>query len=301
MAQVGIGDDFVDYSANCGNLSAAVGLFGVLEGYVDARGMSECVVRIHNTNTGKMLLARVPVVDDQPATDGDVHIDGVPGTAPGIALDYRDTAGAITGSLLPLGQATAEIQVDGLGPVCVSVVDLSNLIVYIAAESLGLGEHDDLDARLADEDMMCKLEAVRGAAAHAVGLASSPSRARVESPLTPQLAVVSPPRAFRAMTDGRPISANDMNLAARIYTAGALHRSYPGTGLANIAVAVQLLGSLPNIACAASRGGPADGEVVVGHPCGLASARGRVGPHHEVLEASYLRTARRILVGEAFL
>jgi len=126
FGQVSITEPFIDYDINCGNLSAAVGVYAIEEGWVRA---TEPVtrVRMHNTNTRKVLIAEVPVVDGVPQVEGELAIDGVPGTGAEIVLDYAQSVGASTGRLLPTGQPSEKIHVPALDrAVPVSVVDVAN-------------------------------------------------------------------------------------------------------------------------------------------------------------------------------
>src|SRR5262249_7167882 len=145
FGQVEVTRAFVDYRGNCGNISSAIGPFAIDEGLVPARE-PETLVRIHNTNTGKLIHARVPVVGEQAAVRGDFVLPGVAGTGARIALDFLDPGGAVTGRLFPTGHAREVLDVPGLGPVTVSLVDATNPVVFVRAKDLGLEgtEHPDL-------------------------------------------------------------------------------------------------------------------------------------------------------------
>lgn len=122
FGQVSITDAFVDYAGNCGNISSAVGPYAIDEGLVDPVE-PVTTVRIHQTNTQCILLAHVPVRNGKAAVEGDYHIDGVPGTGARIALDFADTEGSITGRLLPTGNPVDRLEVPGVGPIELSLVD----------------------------------------------------------------------------------------------------------------------------------------------------------------------------------
>src|SRR5215475_14374488 len=114
FAQIGVRDSFVDYGANCGNMSSAVGPFALEEGLVEGPADGEATVRIHNTNTSKVIVARFPVRDGTPASTGDLEIDGVSGKAAPIRLEFLDPGGARTGKLLPTGNPCDELEVEGM-------------------------------------------------------------------------------------------------------------------------------------------------------------------------------------------
>ena len=114
FAQASIDEPFVDHSGNCGNISSAVGPFAIDEGLVDPAEPTT-TVRIHQTNTNCILVAEVPVVNGKAAVEGSYHIDGVPGTGARIELDFSDTAGAVTGHILPTGNPLDRLDVEGVG------------------------------------------------------------------------------------------------------------------------------------------------------------------------------------------
>lgn len=126
FAQVAIDRPEVDYASNCGNMSSAIGPFAVDEGLVAPPAGNEAVVRIHNTNTGKIIVARFPMEDGRAAVTGDLAIDGVAGTGAPIRLDFTDPGGAGTGRLLPTGNLTDRLDVPGLGPLRVTLIDAAN-------------------------------------------------------------------------------------------------------------------------------------------------------------------------------
>ncbi|MCI0582491.1 MAG: PrpF family protein, partial [Chloroflexi bacterium] len=129
FGQVEVTRAAVDYRGNCGNISSAIGPFAIAEGLVPAREPAT-VVRIHNTNTRKLIHARIPVEAGQAAVRGDFVLDGVPGSGARIALDFLDPGGAVTGRLLPTGHAQETLEVAGLGTIAASLVDATNPIVF---------------------------------------------------------------------------------------------------------------------------------------------------------------------------
>ena len=132
FAQVSVTEPVVDFDINCGNISAAVGAYAIDEGLVRVEGPIT-TVRIHNTNTGRILLAKVPIVDGAAGVEGTYAVHGVPGTGAPIALDFAQTAGGITGSLLPTGNETDMLET-AIGPIEATIIDLANLTVFFRAE-----------------------------------------------------------------------------------------------------------------------------------------------------------------------
>ena len=137
FAQIAVKEASVDYSGNCGNMSSAMGPFAVTEGLATAPADGEAVVRIHNTNTGKVIIARFPMADGEPQTEGELAIDGVAGTGAPVRLEFIDPGGTKTGRLLPTGHARDLLSVPGLGEVEASLVDAANPCVFVAASALG--------------------------------------------------------------------------------------------------------------------------------------------------------------------
>src|SRR5690606_35771456 len=137
FAQVQVKEARVDYGGNCGNMSSAIGPFAVDEGLV-AAGSGEATVRIHNTNTGKIIHSTFPVAHGRSVERGDLVIPGVSGSGAPVRLDFLEPGGASTGRLLPTGRATDRLEVPGMGAVTVSLVDAANACVFLDAETLGL-------------------------------------------------------------------------------------------------------------------------------------------------------------------
>jgi methylitaconate Delta-isomerase len=283
FGQVSITAAVVDYDINCGNISAAVGAYAIDEGLVEVREPSTRV-RIHNTNTGRVLVADVPVEHGRAAVAGDLAIDGVPGTGAPILLDYSDTAGGATGALLPTGNATdtLKVEISAAGvpvveAVRASIVDLGNLSVFFSAAEVGMtGTEGPGD--LTDENLAA-IAAVKQAAADLIGISGDG--------LVPVPVVV---------------AAAETGLVARVIGGrpAVLHRAYPGTVAACTAVAAAIAGTTVSEIAR----GDSDGLLAIGHPSGTMPARAQVrsdGSGWVVETAAYLRTARRLAEGRAFV
>lgn len=293
FVQCSISEPVADYSANCGNLTAAVGAYAVNEGLVPATE-PVTVVRMFNENTGKRVLAHVPVEDGMAATQGDCAIAGVPGTGAAIVTEYLDPAGSRFGALLPTGRTRERLDVAGLGAVEVSIVDATIPIVFIAPEAVGLAGDELPEVLNKDAGLLARLEAVRAAAAVQLGAAASLEAAARESVATPKIGWVSAPRDA-PVVGGGTLRAGEIDVLARMVSVGRVHHALPLTGLMCVAVASLLPGTL------AYRGAGGSGRVRVGHPKGMAAARVDMDAAGAVRSVSVERTARRLMVGEVFL
>ena len=292
FAQVSVSEPVVDYDINCGNISAAVGPYAVDEGLVPAVEPLT-TVRIHNTNTGRILVAELPVAGGVAAVEGDFAIDGVPGTGAPVRLDWAATAGGATGALLPTGRVTDLLELPGLGrSVETSIVDIGNLSVFFRAEAAGMAGTEgpsDLTAEALEAAV-----AVKEAAAALLGLPAGG--------LVPVPVAVAEPAAYRSYATGATVSAGELDLLARVVGGRppVLHKAFPGTVGVCTAVAAAVPGTV--VALAARRtGGDA---FVIGHPSGLLPVWARVraaAGGWEVEQAAYARTARRLAEGHAFV
>lgn len=295
FGQVEVTRPLVDYRGNCGNISAAIGPFAIDEGLVPARE-PETPVRIHNTNTGKLILARVPVEGGQAAVRGDFVLDGVPGTGARITLEFLDPGGAVTGRLLPTGMAREVLEVPGTGAVEVSLVDATNPVVFVRARDLGLTGTESPEALDADRALAARVEAIRAAAAVRMGLAPDPEAASRTSPAVPKVTLVAPPAAYRTLA-GTPVAPDRVDLMARLFSMGRAHRALALTGAMCLAVAARVPGSLP----AEMLGDEAeDGDVRIGHPSGVLAVAARVevsGGRPVARSVTVYRTARRLMEG----
>jgi hypothetical protein len=281
FAQVDVRTPVVDYAGNCGNCSAAVGPFAIDEKIVPAVA-DEKIVRIHNTNTRKIIVAHVPVKDGEAAVEGDFELAGVPGRGAKIALDFIDPGGAATGGLLPTGRPR-----DAVGGVEASLVDATNPVVFVRARDLGLTGAETPEAIDADRALGARLEAVRVEAAGRMGVPGSAA--------VPKIAVVARAAPFRAL-DGKPYASDQVDLLARVMSMGHCHRAFALTAAMCLAVAARIEGTVVH-ECAP---GDKDGDVRLGHPSGVlpiaATVTIRDGePWAE--RVTVYRTARRLMEG----
>ncbi|HZT48146.1 MAG TPA: PrpF domain-containing protein [Hyphomicrobiaceae bacterium] len=296
FAQVGVREALVDYGGNCGNMSSAVGPFAIEEGIVAAPADGEAVVRIHNTNTAKIIVARFPVTGGALAVDGDLEIDGVAGRAAPIRLEFLDPGGARTGSLLPTRRGCEELA-GGPGDraVAASCVDAANPCVFVAAADLGKTGVELPEELEADAQFLERMERIRRAAAVRMRLATDLDSA-ARSASVPKVAMVSAPQSARTLS-GHALAASDADICVRMISVGQPHRAVPITGAVCLAVAARVPGTVPHRFCRA-----ASGPIRIGHPSGTTlvdaavSTSGDGGAARAEYGAVY-RTARRLFEG----
>ena len=301
--QIAVDRAEADISGNCGNMSSAMGPFAVDEGLVAAAD-GEAVVRIHNTNTARMIHARFPVEDGRAAVNGDFSLPGVAGTGAPVRLDFLEPGGASTGSLLPTGRPVDRLDILGAGALDVSIVDAANLCCFVRAADIGLTGVETPAMLEGDTGALALLDAVRRAAGEAAGLDPVPGS-------IPKVGMVAPPTAFETLS-GERLGPADMDFSARIVSVGRPHRAVPLTAALCLGVAARMEGTLVREASGASGGGAdaaihdvrrvprGGGDIRIGHPSGIALVAAEVsgggaGPHAE--RAVVYRTARRMMDG----
>ncbi|PYN97032.1 MAG: PrpF family protein [Candidatus Rokuibacteriota bacterium] len=291
FGQVDVKSPLVHYTGNCGNCSSAIGPFAIDEKLVAAPADGEAVVKIHNTNTKKLIVAHVPVKDGEAAVDGDFELPGVPGKGARIALDFLDPGGAVTGRLLPTGRAR-----DIVDGVEASLVDATNPLVFVRARDVGLTGAEspaDVDADLRVSE---RLEKIRAAAARLMGIAPGPS--------SPKVAFVAPASAFTSL-DGSAYAAADVDVLGRVISMGNCHRAFALTSAMCLAVAAQIEGTIVAECASPARtagGLPKErrGSVRLGHPSGVLPVAAGVATRDGAPWAERVtvyRTARRLMEG----
>jgi 2-methylaconitate cis-trans-isomerase PrpF len=297
FGQVQIGDGVVDYSGNCGNMSSAIGPLAVDEGLVEAGGGAEASVRIHNTNTGKVIRSTFPVAAGRSVEAGELAIPGVAGTGAPVRLDFLDPGGAVTGRLLPTGRPAQVLDVPGVGAVEVSMVDAANPCVYVEAAAFGLTGGELPDAIEATPGLLERLAAVRLQASIAMGIATSLEEARAKR-VVPFVALVAAPRDTRTL-DGATLTADAADVVVRMISSGQPHRALPLTGSLCTAVAAQLPGSLVHRVARQGRGG----SLRLAMPSGVIHVDAAVEPDGDgwrAVRGSFFRTTRRLFEGSVW-
>jgi hypothetical protein len=299
FGQVAIDRAMIDGNANCGNLSAAVGVFAVEAGLTRVPD-GEAVVRMFNVNTRKRVDCVLRVDGGKPKATGDLAIAGVAGTGSPIRLDFLEPGGAGTGRLLPTGSVIDLLELPDGSTVETSIVDAANPCVFVRAADLGFSGTElptELKTRI---DLMARLEAVRAAAAVAAGMAHDARGATRDSPGIPKVAMVAP--AMDAPTlSGETLSALDCDIQVRMISMGLPHLAIPLTGAMCVGVAARIEGTLAH-SCArpASEGAP----FRVGHGSGAVPVSARVSRRGDgwfTESVSVFRTARVLMEGRVFV
>lgn len=301
FGQVGITEAKVDYSGNCGNISSGVGPFAIYQGLVDAiEPLTK--VRIHMTNTKKVLVAEVPVKEGEPAIEGHYHIDGCPGTGAKISIDWSDTGGAVTGKILPTGNVKDILNVEEVGHVTVSIVDAGNPITFIQAESLGMKGTENPFEIEAEAALLEKLERIRSVAAQRLGFVSDWRHATKKSQYAPFITMVNSPKTYTDYTTGETIEAGSFDILARLLFNQRMHKTYPGSGTVCTGTAARIPGTIVNELL--SKSTMSKNEVRIGHPAGVIPIEVEVrmeGTQPILKRAAIGRTARIIMEGYVFV
>jgi 2-methylaconitate isomerase len=302
FAQVQIRRALVDYTGNCGNMSAAVGPFGLATGLVK-RDDGEATVLVRNTNTAKLMRATFSVRDGLAVEEGTLAVPGVAGTGAPVRLDFLDPGGPATGALLPTGSATDELSTP-LGTFTVSIIDAANACVFVAASEIGL-EGTEMPEQLESRpEILAVLGAIRAHAAVAMGLVPDPEAA-ADRPMTPFVAVLAAPGRFAA-SNGDPVGPGDYNLGVRFVSNGQPHRAVPGTGALCVAVAARIPDSVAGmlVTPTAPCGSGNRTGLGLGTPAGVVTVDAHVEWSADggwlATSATSYRTFRRLFSGEVY-
>jgi 2-methylaconitate cis-trans-isomerase PrpF len=300
FAQIDPARALVAYDANCGNISAGVGPFAVDERLVEVRE-PVTVVRILNTNTGKVLVAHVPVCGGKAAVRGDTRIPGVPGTGAEVFMDFTGSIGAKTGRLLPTGRVLDSIEMSGRGRVDVTLCDAGNPVVFVAAADIGLTAREQPSKVDGDEEAIRTLRELRGKAAQLLGFCGDWRKVDEESANLPVVMFVAPPADYDT-SNGEAVAASSFDVCARFVFFNRCHESMAGTGSICIGAASRIPGSVVHRAVGAHAA--AAQTLRIGHPMGVMTVQVRATAGARPGEVTYerigfSRTARRIMAGEA--
>lgn len=297
FGQVQIKTAQVDWQPLCGNMSAAIGPFAVDEGLIRVPD-GPAAVRIHNTNTGKIIVAHFEVREGVAEVDGELEIPGVAGTGAPLRLDFLDPGGASTGHLLPTGNVVDVLDVPGLGKIEASLVDASNACVFVRAKDVGLTGTESPTQLEDDSALMQRLSAIRIEASLRMGLATDVEEAARRTAV-PFIAVVAPPTDSVTLS-GDAVVAASVDLLARALSNGQPHRALPLGVSMCMATAARIGGSVVNQVCAvpARTGG---GPLRIGMPSGVLQVAADVkqlgdGRWH-VESGGFYRTQRRLFEG----
>ena len=302
VGQVIVGKNQVDYKSNCGNMTAATAPFAVEEGMVE---ITEPIttVRMLNKNTNKYINVTVPIdpVTHSFAQDGDCHIAGVDGTAAELKVNFLDPAGSKTGKLLPTGNPKDVLDIPGFGKLEATILDVSNPIVLVRAEDIGL-KGTELPEEINSNAVACELlEKIRGTACVMIGQAKDLADATRNQPGVPKVGFFTTPVGFKDI-EGGTVNAEEMDVCARVISVFKCHKACPLTAASSISVACFLEGTLLYETLGAPQ--PGRETVRVGHPSGVMTMYPTITRENgdiQVPGVAVQRTARRIMEGTLFI
>ena len=305
FGQVAIDQAFVDWSGNCGNLSAAVGPFAIASGLVDAARIPHdgtVVVRIWQANIGKTIVAHVPITGGQVQETGDFELDGVTFPAAEVALEFMDPAadeGEGGGSMFPTGNVVDELDVPGIGKLKATLINAGIPTIFVDAQAIGYTGTELQGAINEDAKALAMFETLRAHGALRMGLIQQLVEARTRQH-TPKIAFVARPADYVA-SSGKRVAAKDVDLLVRAMSMGKLHHAMMGTAAVAIGTAAAIPGTLVNLAAG---GGEARTAVRFGHPSGTlrvgAEAR-LVDGQWQVAKALMSRSARVLMEGNVHI
>lgn len=299
FGQVSINEQFVDYGGNCGNISSAVGPYAIDKGLVRAiEPFTE--VKIHMTNTDKILTAIVPVKDGKALVKGDFKIDGVPGTGAKIVIDWSDAVGGCTGMLLPTGNSKDIIEVDK-EKYEVSIVDAGNIVIFINAEELNMNGVETPMQIDSNRELMNKIEKIRGNVCVKLGLVERWDDASKITPYQPFFAIVSKSADYTEI-NGKKVSANEIDFVSRLLFMLKTHKAYPITGTVSTGAAARIKNSV--VWDLLSEEAKQRSIIKIGHPAGVIEVVSESEGENEKFKIKNLkvyRTARIIMDGYVYV
>lgn len=292
FGQVEIAEAVVDYSGNCGNLSAGVVPFALLTGLI-AAGDGWHVFRLFNTNTGKLVDVGLTVEDGQAVIDGEFVVPGVSGAGAPIELIYPDPAGSRTGALLPTGRARESIDADGR-MFDVSLIDATLPLVIVPGSAVGLNGVELPETIDADRPAMRVIADLRRNAAVRMGLCTTPEEA---PQVVPKVAVLTFPQET-TLLDGSVLPAEDADVVVRMISMGQAHKAVPGTGAMCLAAAALIPDTIIQGIIARSPQPSSPPEVRLATPSGVVTAAARDESANTITATSLFRTARVLMRGQ---
>ena len=299
FGQVSIDKPFVDWSGNCGNLTAAVGAFAISNGLVDAARIPSdglCTVRIWQANIRKTIIAHVQISGGQVQETGDFELDGVTFPAAEVQIEFLDPAddGEEGGAMFPTGNLVDELEVPGIGTFPVTLINAGIPTIFLNAADIGYQGTELQEHINSDEQALAKFETIRAYGALKMGLIADISEAAARQH-TPKVAFVAAPQDY-VSSSGKPVAAADVDLLVRALSMGKLHHAMMGTAAVAIGTAAAIPGTLVNLAA----GGNEREAVRFGHPSGTlrvgAQAKLENG-EWKVTKAIMSRSARVIMEG----
>jgi hypothetical protein len=300
FGQVSIDKPFVDWSGNCGNLSAAVGPFAIAQGLIDPAKLPQdgiAVVRIWQANIGKTIVAHVPLRNGQVQETGDFELDGVTFPAAEVQLEFMDPAAeeeGAGGAMFPTGRLVDDLVVPGVGTLKATMINAGIPTIFVNAADIGYTGTELQDAINGDPKALAMFETIRAHGAIRMGLIANIDEA-ARRQHTPKVAFVAPPKDYVA-SSGKAVKADDVDLLVRALSMGKLHHAMMGTAAVAIGTAAAVPGTLVNQAA----GGRAREAVRFGHPSGtlrVGAQAQQVDGEWVVTKAVMSRSARVLMEG----
>jgi hypothetical protein len=296
FGQVAIDRAFVDWSGNCGNLSAAVGPFAVANGLVDPARIPDngvVEVRVWQVNIGKTIVCQVPITDGEVQETGDFELDGVTFPAAEVPVAFKDPADG-EGAIFPTGNLVDDLEVPGVGTLKATLINAGIPTIFVNAADIGYTGSELQEAINGDAEALARFEAIRAHGAVKMGLIEDVAEAAGRQH-TPKVAFVAPPASYTA-SSGKRVEAGEIDLLVRALSMGKLHHAMMGTAAVAIASAAAIEGTLVNLAA----GGGKRNAVTFGHPSGTL----RVGAEASLTEGRWVideavmsRSARVLMEG----
>jgi probable AcnD-accessory protein PrpF len=300
FGQVSIDKAFVDWSGNCGNLSAAVGPFAISNGLVDASRIPHngvATVRIWQANIGKTIIAHVPITDGVVQETGDFELDGVTFPAAEVQLEFMDPAAeeeGAGGAMFPTGNLVDDLEVPGVGTFKATMINAGIPTIFVNADAIGYTGTELQDDINGDPAALSKFETIRAYGAMRMGLIKHLDEA-AKRQHTPKLAFVAKPVDYVA-SSGKKVAAGDVDLLVRALSMGKLHHAMMGTAAVAIGTAAAIPGTLVNLAA----GGGERNAVRFGHPSGtlrVGAEATQANGEWRVTKALMSRSARVLMEG----
>jgi len=300
FGQVSIDKPFVDWSGNCGNLSAAVGSFAISNGLVDASRIPHngvAVVRVWQANIGKTIIAHVPITNGEVQETGDFELDGVTFPAAEVQVEFMDPAAEEEGgggSMFPTGNLVDDLEVPGVGTFKATLINAGIPTIFVNAEDIGYTGTELQGVINGDPKALAMFENIRAYGALRMGLIKDLDEA-AKRQHTPKVAFVAKPAEY-VSSSGKVIKAGDVDLLVRALSMGKLHHAMMGTAAVAIGTAAAISGTLVNLAA----GGTERNAVRFGHPSGtlrVGAEASQVNGEWTVKKAIMSRSARVLMEG----
>jgi probable AcnD-accessory protein PrpF len=300
FGQVSIDAAFVDWSGNCGNLTAAVGSFGISQALVDVKRIPEngfCVVRIWQANINKTIIAHVPITDGQVQETGDFELDGVTFPAAEVKVEFVAPVDGVE-AMFPTGNLVDDLHVPAIGDFKATMINAGIPTIFLEAQALGYTGTELQDAINGDSQALERFEIIRAYGALKMGLIKHLDEA-VSRQHTPKIAFVAKPEKYLT-SSGKIVDSQHIDLAVRALSMGKLHHAMMGTAAVAIGTAAAVPGTLVNLAA----GGGNLGSVTFGHPSGTLTVGAQTQFTNGVWavnKVSMSRSARILMKGDVYI